>query len=96
MRVFRFKGCNQVLVPVVLGYDGKEVQVSLLLDTGASITTLNRDSIKKLQAVPVHKGKMIVPGGKTIDANADISGALVGKTLNAETIEAFKKTSKTR
>jgi carbon-monoxide dehydrogenase medium subunit len=27
-------------------------------------------------------------GGKTIDANADISGALVGKTLNAETIEA--------
>ena len=60
---------NQVLVPVVLGYDGKEVQVSLLLDTGASITTLNRDSIKKLQAVPVHKGKMIVPGGKTIDAD---------------------------
>jgi carbon-monoxide dehydrogenase medium subunit len=27
-------------------------------------------------------------GGKTIDANADISGALVGKALNAETIEA--------
>jgi hypothetical protein len=60
---------NQVLVPVVLGYGGKEVLVSLLLDTGASITTLNRDSIKKLQAVPVHKGKMIVPGGKTIDAD---------------------------
>jgi len=60
---------NQVLVPVVLGYAGKEVQVSLLLDTGASITTLSRDSIKKLQAVPAHKGKMIVPGGKTIDAD---------------------------
>jgi hypothetical protein len=60
---------NQVLVPVVLGYGGKEVQVSLLLDTGASITTLNRDSIKKLQARPAHKGKMIVPGGKTIDAD---------------------------
>jgi len=60
---------NQVLVPVVLGYGGKEVQVSLLLDTGASITTLNRDSIKKLQVVPVHKGKMIVPGGKAIDAD---------------------------
>jgi hypothetical protein len=60
---------NQVMVLVVLGYGGKEVQVSLLLDTGASITTLNRDSIKKLQAVPVHKGKMIVPGGKTIDAD---------------------------
>ena len=60
---------NQVLVPAVLGYGGKEVQVSLLLDTGASITTLNRDSIKKLQAPPAHKGKMIVPGGKTIDAD---------------------------
>ena len=60
---------NQVLVPVVLGYGGKEVQVSLLLDTGASITTLNRDSIKKLQLTPGFKGKMIVPGGKTIDAD---------------------------
>jgi predicted aspartyl protease len=60
---------NQVLVPVALGYGGKEVQVSLLLDTGASITTLNRDSVKKLQVAPVHKGKMIVPGGKTIDAD---------------------------
>jgi predicted aspartyl protease len=60
---------NQVLVPVVLGYGGKEVQVSLLLDTGASITTLNRDAIKKLQAPPAHKGKMILPGGKTIDAD---------------------------
>jgi predicted aspartyl protease len=60
---------NQVLVPVVLGYGGKEVQVSLLLDTGASITTLNRNSIKKLQVSPAHKGKMIVPGGKIIDAD---------------------------
>jgi hypothetical protein len=60
---------NQILVPVVLGYGGKEVQVSLLLDTGASITTLNRNSIKNLQPPPTHKGKMIVPGGKTIDAD---------------------------
>jgi hypothetical protein len=60
---------NQVLVPVVLGYGGREVQVSLLLDTGASITTLNRDSIKKLQPPSAHKGKMIVPGGMTIDAD---------------------------
>ncbi|MCK7467906.1 MAG: hypothetical protein MZU91_07120 [Desulfosudis oleivorans] len=48
---------NQVLVPVVLGYGGKEVQVSLLLDTGASITTLNRDSIKKLQAAARSQGQ---------------------------------------
>jgi predicted aspartyl protease len=60
---------NQVLVPVVLGYGGKEVQVSLLLDTGASITTLNRDAVKKLQTPAAHKGKMILPGGNTIDAD---------------------------
>ena len=60
---------NQVLVPVTLGYAGKETQVLLLLDTGATITTLNRDSIKKLQVASNQKGKMIVPGGKTIDAD---------------------------
>ena len=60
---------NQVLVPVTLGYGGKEAQVLLLLDTGATITTLNRDSIKKLQVTSNQKGKMIVPGGKTIDAD---------------------------
>jgi hypothetical protein len=60
---------NQVLVPVTLGYGGKEAQVLMLLDTGATITTLSRDSIKKLQVTSDQKGKMIVPGGKTIDAD---------------------------
>jgi hypothetical protein len=60
---------NQVLVPVTLGYGEKETQVLLLLDTGATITTLSRDSIKKLQVTSNQKGKMIVPGGKTIDAD---------------------------
>jgi len=60
---------NQVLVPATLGYGKKEVQVSLLLDTGASITTLNRNAVKKLQLVQPHKAKLIVPGGKTIDAD---------------------------
>jgi predicted aspartyl protease len=60
---------NQILVPVTLGYGGKEAQVMLLLDTGATITTLNRDSVKKLQVTSTQKGKMIVPGGKTIDAD---------------------------
>jgi hypothetical protein len=60
---------NQILVPVTLGYAGKETQVLLLLDTGATITTLSRDSVKKLQVTSNQKGKMIVPGGKTIDAD---------------------------
>lgn len=60
---------NQVLVPVTIGYGGREAQVLLLLDTGATITTLNRSSVKKLEVSSNQKGKMIVPGGKTIDAD---------------------------
>jgi hypothetical protein len=60
---------NQILVPVTVGYEGKEAQVLLLLDTGATITTLNRDAVRKLQVPANQKGKMIVPGGKTIDAD---------------------------
>jgi hypothetical protein len=60
---------NQVLVPVTLGYGGREVQVSLLLDTGASITTLNREAVKKFQLTQPQRAKLIVPGGKTIDAD---------------------------
>jgi len=60
---------NQVLVPVTLGYGGKEVQVSLLLDTGASITTLNSESVKKFRYAEPSRAKLIVPGGKTIDAD---------------------------
>lgn len=60
---------NQVLVPVTLGYGGREVQVSLLLDTGASITTLNRDAVKKFKLSKPQRAKLIVPGGKTIDAD---------------------------
>jgi predicted aspartyl protease len=60
---------NQVIVPVTLGYRGIELQVSLLLDTGASITTVNRDAVKKFQLVHPRKARLIVPGGKTIDAD---------------------------
>jgi predicted aspartyl protease len=60
---------NQVLVPVTLGYGEKELKLSLLLDTGASITTLNRDAVKKFQLAQPQKAKLVVPGGKTIDAD---------------------------
>ena len=60
---------NRVLVPVTLGYGGIEAQVTLLLDTGASITTLSRDAVKNFQVSQAQKAKLIVPGGKTIDAD---------------------------
>ncbi len=38
---------NQVLVPVVLGYGGREIKARLLLDTGASIIALHSELAEK-------------------------------------------------
>lgn len=60
---------NRVLVPATLGHGGRETQVTLVLDTGASITTLNREAVKKFQFGKSRKGKLIVADGNTIDAD---------------------------
>jgi clan AA aspartic protease (TIGR02281 family) len=36
---------NRVLVPVTLGYNGRQVQTTLILDTGATITAVNSDMV---------------------------------------------------
>ena len=47
---------NQVLVPVVLGYEEREVEVMLLLDTGASIIALHREVADKLRIRNLQRG----------------------------------------
>jgi clan AA aspartic protease (TIGR02281 family) len=59
---------NRVLVPVTLGYDGRETQVLLLLDTGASSVLLHREVAEQLKTKEIKKGKVMVVGGKAIDA----------------------------
>lgn len=60
---------NQVLVPVALGYAGKETEVLLLLDTGASVTVLHSDVAEQLGIRQAHKTEFRVAGGKTIATN---------------------------
>ena len=60
---------NRVLVPVVLGYGGNEIEVFLLLDTGASITALHKDIADQLDISSLHKAKLRVIGGKTFTSN---------------------------
>ncbi|MFO7709069.1 MAG: retropepsin-like aspartic protease [Desulfobacterales bacterium] len=60
---------NRVLVPATLGHGGREAQVTLVLDTGASITTLNREAVKRFQFGKTRKGKLIVADGNSIDAD---------------------------
>ena len=60
---------NQVLVPVILGYGGNETEVLLLLDTGASITTLHRVAADKLKIRNTQKASITVVGGSRIQAD---------------------------
>jgi len=57
---------NQVLVPVTLAYGGKSVQTTLLLDTGASGTTINPEIADKLDINPARARisiEQVVGGG---------------------------------
>jgi clan AA aspartic protease (TIGR02281 family) len=60
---------NQVLVPVLLGYRGKETEALLLLDTGASIITLHRAAADQLVIKNTNKVSITVVGGTTIRAD---------------------------
>jgi clan AA aspartic protease (TIGR02281 family) len=60
---------SQVLVPVTLGYQGKEVEVLLLLDTGSTITVLHREVADSLKLKSIQKAKLMVTGGAALDAD---------------------------
>ena len=57
---------NRILVPVTLGNNGVEVEVVLLLDTGAARTVVFRDIADQLNIVALEKGLSQVTGGKQI------------------------------
>jgi len=57
---------NRLLVPVTIGNNGIEIEVFLLLDTGASQTVLHRDIANQLNIVVLQKGFSQVAGGQQI------------------------------
>jgi predicted aspartyl protease len=75
---------NQVLVPVTLGYGQKKIEAKLLLDTGASITTIHREIAKKLTISKTRKARLMVPGGSTVTVDiAKLSYVKVGPKKQA-------------
>lgn len=62
---------NSVLVPVKLVYGGNEVDVSLILDTGATKTTIHTEIADQLSInlSNTKKTKVQVVGGDVIDAH---------------------------
>ena len=60
---------NQVLVPVTLRYQSKEIEVVLLLDTGASITVLHREIADQLGIKQSNEAALLTAGGQKIKTN---------------------------
>ena len=61
---------NAVLVPVILGYRGKQIETRLMLDTGASMIALHLEIAKALD-IDLRRFKRVRPqvaGGKSINA----------------------------
>ena len=63
---------NRVLVPVRLGYAGREVQCVLLLDTGASVTLLNQEIANELGVKNIEQASGQMANGKFINAGMTI------------------------
>jgi predicted aspartyl protease/Skp family chaperone for outer membrane proteins len=57
---------NRILIPVTFNNNGIEVEVNLLLDTGASQIVLNRKVADELNIVALNKGLAQVAGGANI------------------------------
>lgn len=60
---------NQILVPVTLGYRSKEIEVVLLLDTGASITVLHREIAGQLGIKESNRAELLTADGQKIKTN---------------------------
>ena len=83
---------DQVLVPVVLGYKGNELQVLLLLDTGASMIVLHREVAERLSLKSKQKSQFTTAGGEAIKADlvkldSVQAGPITKKDIGAGIIE---------
>ena len=59
-------GGNRIMVPVTLVNNGVELDVNLVLDTGASQIVLHRDVADQLKIIALSKGLAQVAGGQNI------------------------------
>ena len=57
---------NNIIIPVKMTHKGKEVDVALVLDTGASITMIHRDAAFRLGVTDTQKSTATVAGGEKI------------------------------
>lgn len=58
---------NQVIVPVTLEHRNKEITVELILDTGASVTLLDRDAVERLRLKKWRSSTARLANGAKVD-----------------------------
>ncbi len=72
---------NQVLVPVMIAYRGKEVRATFLLDTGANTCTISPALANRLNINPADAGKSVarvVGGGVYVVGSTTLDYVMVG------------------
>jgi clan AA aspartic protease (TIGR02281 family) len=60
---------QHVLVPVLIRHQGRSLELHLLLDTGASIITLHKESIQRLRFNKKQTASFTTAAGRRIDAD---------------------------
>jgi len=60
---------NQILVPVIIGHQGRTIQANLLLDTGCTTTLLHPAITNVIQPEITGTGTMTVADGRKVPAN---------------------------
>jgi predicted aspartyl protease len=81
---------NKVLVPVRLGYRGREIRTLLLLDTGASITLLHQNPIRQLGIKKQKSAQAQVADGSFINTGiAELNYIIVGPFKKTHVEVAF-------
>lgn len=80
---------NQVLVPVTLSYRGRSVQAMLLLDTGASVTTITERLAARLGVDPVDTGlaTVTVADGRSVGSRWFVADALAVGTKSVRQLQ---------
>lgn len=81
---------NRVLVPVTLSYRGRSVEASLLLDTGASVTTINERiaNILGIDAADVRAGKATVADGRSVGSYSFLADSITVGVRSLPRIQA--------
>jgi predicted aspartyl protease len=84
---------GKVIVPVTIKYSNNEITIKMLLDTGASITTMNQSAADQLNIKTGKSSAIMVAGGGIVRTKlVDVQHIKVGsKILKATKIMVFKQ-----